>query len=88
MDKEVKNIQRHDMTLTFKNIDLANKALETIRNFCLHASSTKLLIKQNTSYWNQRNVSLLNQTEVGVTNGAIKCLAIHTGHDELECFKK
>ena len=53
MDKEVKNIQRRDMTLTLKNIDLPNKALETIRNFCLHVSSTKLLIKQNASYWNR-----------------------------------
>ena len=36
MDKEVKNIQ-HDNAL--KNIDSVNKALDTIRNFCIHAGS-------------------------------------------------
>ena len=37
MDKEVKNIQRaEDMTLTLINIDSLNKALDTIRNFCIH----------------------------------------------------
>lgn len=37
MDKEVKKIQRaEDLTLTLINIDSLNKALDTIRNFCIH----------------------------------------------------
>ena len=78
-DKEVKNIQHAN---TLKNIDSVNKALETVRNFCIHAGS-KIDINKTECILLGPLKSLLDELNgIRVTIGAVRCLGFHIGHDK------
>lgn len=81
--KKIKDLQLADaVALGFEDAKPLEKAIETVKKICNNAGS-KIYKEKNPVYLRDRYKEVCN---IKVTNNAVCCVGVFTGHNKKQCF--